>query len=254
LLAQRVATAAVGIPVLLAVILAGGWPYATVAALILAAAGAEFAHLRYSWLDRRTALTAASAGAVAIVAQWGGLAALIAAGTCVVLALAASAPPAARGGWPALGVAYVGGLGATLVLLRELDNGREWALLAVFCTFAVDTAAYFTGRAFGRHRMSPRISPSKTWEGFAGGWLGGFAAVLALNYLLGIRVEPATAVALAALFPVAAALGDLAESALKRASDVKDASGLIPGHGGFLDRLDSVLFTVALTYVFARFA
>ncbi len=267
LLIQRVASAVVAIPIIFLLILVGGWAYAIVVAIALAIAAAEFEHLRHAWLSRWTFGAAFLVGCTAIATQAvGGEAALVVAVVAGTLAgagvmfalatrgsngLAVSELPAPS--WTAAGIVYVGGLGSTIVLLRELPSGRDWVYLALFSTFAVDTAAYFVGSAFGRHKMAPRISPKKTWEGFAGGYAGGLAAVLLLNYALGLRVGAAEIVLLAALLPVAAAVGDLAESALKRATQVKDASDLIPGHGGVLDRLDSVLFTFALTWIVARF-
>ena len=148
------------------------------------------------------------------------------------------------------GIAYVGLLGAHLVLLREFENGRDWVYLAVFSTFAVDTAAYFTGKAIGRHKLAPTISPAKTVEGTIGGIAGGFALVVLLNYFLGMRLEAALIIPLALLLPLAAVMGDLAESMLKRGMRVKDAGNILPGHGGLLDRMDSILFTVPVVYYF----
>ena len=122
--------------------------------------------------------------------------------------------------------------------------------LAVFGTFAVDTFAYFTGRALGRHKLAPAISAGKTVEGTLGGLAGGFAVVVLLNYFLGIRLEAALIVPLAALLPLAAVLGDLAESMIKRGAHAKDAGSILPGHGGLLDRLDSLLFTLPVVYYF----
>ncbi|MHB8685240.1 MAG: phosphatidate cytidylyltransferase, partial [Dehalococcoidia bacterium] len=154
--------------------------------------------------------------------------------------------------WTMGAVLYVGFLGSTLVLVRDIHDGRDWVYMTAFSTFAVDTAAYFTGHAIGRHRLAPRISPKKTVEGFAGGYAAGFAAVVLLNYVLGLRVPGGQIAVLALLLPVAATLGDLAESAIKRSMRIKDASELIPGHGGVLDRLDSILFTFALVYLFQQ--
>jgi len=139
---------------------------------------------------------------------------------------------------------------AHFVLLREVSNGRDWVLLTVLGTFAVDTAAYFVGRTIGRRKLAPAISPGKTVEGTIGGLAGGFAAVVLANYFLGIRLEAALIVPLAALLPVAAVVGDLAESIIKRGMHVKDASHLIPGHGGVLDRLDSLLFTFPVVFYY----
>jgi phosphatidate cytidylyltransferase len=98
--------------------------------------------------------------------------------------------------------------------------------------------------------MAPRISPGKTWEGAAGGFVAGAVAVLALNALFDSGVSTATVIPLALLLPPVAMLGDLFESWMKRRMGVKDASGLLPGHGGFLDRLDSLLAVFPLLYLF----
>jgi phosphatidate cytidylyltransferase len=102
----------------------------------------------------------------------------------------------------------------------------------------------------GRRKLAPSISPGKTVEGTIGGIAGGCAAVLLANYLLGIRLETALIVPLALLLPFAAVLGDLAESIIKRGMHIKDAGTIVPGHGGFLDRLDSILFAVPAVYYF----
>jgi phosphatidate cytidylyltransferase len=147
-------------------------------------------------------------------------------------------------------VAYVGLLGTHLIFLRDLHNGRDWVLLALFATFATDTAAYFVGKAIGERRLARHISPGKTVEGTAGGLICGALAVIALNWLLGLRIEADQVLGLALLLPLVAVIGDLGESLLKRGAGVKDASGLVPGHGGFLDRLDSILFCVPLLYYY----
>ncbi len=149
---------------------------------------------------------------------------------------------------------YIGVLLSTIVLLRQLDFGREWVTLALLSTFAVDTGAYGTGKLIGRHRMAPSISPGKTWEGAIGGYLAGAGAVVGLDALFDPEVDLPRILVLAALLPVAAILGDLLESLMKRRMGVKDASGLLPGHGGFLDRLDSILFTVPVVYLFVLLA
>jgi phosphatidate cytidylyltransferase len=254
-----VASAVVGVPLILLLILLGGWPYAIVAAIVLAVASAEFQHLRFDWTAAQTIAAAVFAAGIAIAASIDAFAGGVTiASSLVVAAIAgpvASARDRAAGAraWLPLGVLYVGALGCTIVLLRDFHNGRDWVLLALLSTFAVDTAAYFTGRAIGRHALAPRISPKKTWEGFFGGWIGGFAAAVTLNYALGLRIDPAPIVVIAVLLPLAATAGDLLESALKRATGAKDASELIPGHGGVLDRLDSLLLTFPLVYAVAEF-
>lgn len=260
MLAQRAATAAVGVPVIFGLIWIGGWPYAIVVAVALAVAAAEFQHFRHRWYGPETIVSAALAGAILVAAhRGGGAASIFIAGS--LLGVFAGIPRLREEGvhsgglsalWIVAGTLYAGALGSTMILLRDLDNGRDWVYLALFGTFAVDTVAYFTGRALGRHKMAPAISPKKTWEGFAGGYASGFAAVLLLNYVLGLRIDVAPAILIGATLPAAAAAGDLFESRIKRRAGVKDASDFIPGHGGVLDRLDSLLFTFPVVYVVAR--
>ena len=149
------------------------------------------------------------------------------------------------------GVLYVGWLGSYLVPLRQLDQDGQWVFLAVFATFANDTGAYFVGLAVGRTPLAPRISPAKTVEGSLGGLACGVVAVPLLSYALGLDIDIGPLIPLAVLVPVAAQLGDLAESLLKRSAGVKDAGVLVPGHGGLLDRLDSLLFVVPMVYYYA---
>lgn len=157
------------------------------------------------------------------------------------------------------GVLYVGWLLGHWVALRAVADGRNWVFLGFLATSASDTAAFFTGRAIGKHRLAPGISPGKTWEGAAGGLAGAVAICLVFvaPTLFGIRnalfiqgLSPWQAAGAGVLVSVFGALGDLAESRLKRNAGVKDASSLLPGHGGVLDRLDSVLFTGVATYYF----
>jgi len=154
------------------------------------------------------------------------------------------------------GIFYMGWLLSYWVLIMNSYggdwNGRDWVLLALFSTFAVDTAAYFVGRALGRHKMAPTISPGKTWEGAAGGLLGALVAVIVLALLLDINISYWQMVLLGFLIAVFAQLGDLVESKLKRSAGVKEASNLIPGHGGILDRLDSIVFTGVVVYYCLR--
>jgi phosphatidate cytidylyltransferase len=257
-LAQRVASAVVGVPVIFVLVLVGGNWYVSFVAAALAVAALEFAHARLGWMHHLSLLAAAFCAAMAGGAHVGFTWVLWFAAGAVLLTLVASLVPfdadrmLADWLWTIGGVMYVGFLGSFIVLLRDFDNGRDWVYLALFSTYAVDTAAYFTGRAFGRHALAPAISPKKTVEGFWGGFAGGFAAVLLLNYFLGLRIETWQAVLLGLLFPIAATAGDLVESGMKRSMHIKDASELIPGHGGVLDRLDSILFTFALVYLFTQ--
>jgi phosphatidate cytidylyltransferase len=157
--------------------------------------------------------------------------------------------------WTLTGILYLGWMLGHYVALRQLDHGRELVILAVFTTFACDTSAFFVGRAWGRHHMAPTISPHKTWEGAIGGFVGAVAAALALRSLLSLGdwslpLTYAEAIAVGCLIGFAAQLGDLLESLLKRRAGVKDSGNLIPGHGGVLDRIDSLVFTGVIVYYF----
>ena len=260
----RLLTAAIGLPVLAVVVQIGGWSFAIVAGIIALLAGAEFVH---GWLIPKLPLSAAWAmapmfGAASIMvmgahAAWQ----FVAVGAAFALAtfligLSRSDVFGPRRPYRVVAacLVYIGILLSTMVLLRDVEHGRNWVVLALLATFAVDTGAYTVGKLVGRHKMAPRISPGKTWEGAAGGYLAGFRAVIGLDALFDPEIAFAKIAVLAALLPVAAICGDLLESWMKRRMGVKDASGLLPGHGGFLDRLDSILFTTPLVYVFVRLA
>ncbi len=122
------------------------------------------------------------------------------------------------------------------------DNGSRWLLLALAIVWATDTGAYFAGRKFGKHKLAPRVSPNKTIEGFVGGALAGVLVAVVAAPLAGATAAQLPLVALVALLTVfASVVGDLFESLLKRHVGAKDSGTLIPGHGGVLDRIDSVL-------------
>jgi phosphatidate cytidylyltransferase len=171
-----------------------------------------------------------------------------------VLALARERSRAALSRWTftTIGALYLGLPLTWAVLLRQDDQGAEWLLLTILATFATDTAAYVVGKPLGRHRMIPALSPGKSWEGALGGLLGGTGATLGLVYLLDLSSVVWPAVALGAGIGVVAQLGDLAESKLKRLAGAKESGQLIPGHGGMLDRLDSLVFVFPLVYHVSR--
>ncbi|MFL5734950.1 MAG: phosphatidate cytidylyltransferase, partial [Chloroflexia bacterium] len=127
-------------------------------------------------------------------------------------------------------------------------GGSAWLLMVLLGTAACDTGAYLVGSTMGRHKLIPHISPAKTWEGLAGGALGAVVAAVALSGLL--RLDLGRAVVLGLFVCIAAVVGDLCESLIKRATGVKDSGNIIPGHGGLLDRMDSVLFVLLAVYWF----
>jgi len=133
-----------------------------------------------------------------------------------------------------------------------LPSGVWWLLMLLLGVWGFDAAAFFAGRYFGRHKLAPRISPAKTWEGVLGGFILSIAAGLILTvYQLGVPWY--LAIVLGILLGIAAVYGDLAESLIKRQTRVKDSGQFMPGHGGMLDRIDSLLFAVIIVYVFAQF-
>jgi phosphatidate cytidylyltransferase len=154
-----------------------------------------------------------------------------------------------RIGATVLGVVYVGLGFAALLLLRGSDNGLALVLTVVFGTWASDTVAYFSGRFFGQTPMTPRLSPKKTWEGFAGGVIG----TLVLVEFIGLYtfLSPLQSLELGAIIALVAPVGDLFESLIKRDAEIKDAGSFFPGHGGILDRFDALLFVSVAAYVFA---
>lgn len=144
--------------------------------------------------------------------------------------------------WVIAGLVILPTLFVSVMTLVGLDNGRILLLYALFLVFAADTGAYFAGRSFGRRRLAPAVSGGKTWEGFAGGLLG--ATVFSAAVALALGIDPAWWWAWLSIGIVAAGLsvsGDLFESVLKREAGEKDSGTLLPGHGGLLDRVDSVL-------------
>jgi len=154
-----------------------------------------------------------------------------------------------------LGVLYVVLLGAHLVALRSSFPQQLSAHLLSFFFLVImgaDTGAYYVGRTFGKHKLAPTISPGKTWEGVAGGLLAGVLLAGVAHFWFFRNLPLKWALPLGALLTLVGLAGDLTESALKRSVGAKDAANLLPGHGGMLDRLDSLLFNAPLIYYFAR--
>ncbi|MBI2855761.1 MAG: CDP-archaeol synthase, partial [Chloroflexi bacterium] len=152
--------------------------------------------------------------------------------------------------YTAAGAMYMGWTLSLALVLRQESQGLEWVLLALLGTYATDTGAFFLGRSLGRRAMAPTISPGKTWEGAVGGFLTGAGAVVALATFLDLPISLWQGAVLGVLVGTLAQVGDLVESIIKRTAGVKDSGGLIPGHGGMLDRLDSVVFVLVVVYYF----
>lgn len=131
------------------------------------------------------------------------------------------------------------------------ETGCWWLLMAILVVYAADTGAYAVGRLFGRHRMAPSISPGKTWEGTAGGMLLAVIAAILLGVLFPLRLEIWHLAMIGVILGAVSPMGDLFESKLKRLADAKDSGSLFPGHGGMLDRLDSLLPSLIVVYILA---
>ncbi len=156
------------------------------------------------------------------------------------------------------GIFYLGILGSAFGAVRQIPQGLWWMLAAVIAVAMADSAAYFFGRTWGKHKLAPRLSPNKTWEGFAGGVAASVVGVcvyaLALRSL-GVTIANTLTWPMGALLGLLVGLlapvGDLGVSMLKRQVGLKDTGNLLPGHGGMFDRIDSWLVGVPLTYFFA---
>ncbi|MBE3590215.1 MAG: phosphatidate cytidylyltransferase [Firmicutes bacterium] len=256
-LARRVWTAAVGAPLVLAAVYVGG---AAAFALVWAAATAvafEFAGVARAVWGAWWPLPSMAAGWLVLAGAWrdglrgwalGATAGVLLLGVWCVWRAARRDPAVAARAWAAA-AAYL--LVAPIpyayfVLLRQ--TGRPQLLWAVLVIWAADMAAYFIGKAWGRHRLAPRVSPGKSWEGLAAALAAGAAAGWGVARLAGWPEGPLAAAS--ALLVAAGTVGDLFESAFKRAAGLKDAGGLLPGHGGVWDRFDSLAFALPAAYWF----
>lgn len=156
------------------------------------------------------------------------------------------------------GMIYVGWIGSYLISLRELAGGLWWFMTALSAIWLADTWAYSVGSLFGRHRMTPRLSPNKTWEGYLGGIVGGALCASALVALWRLGADASAALDLnsglliGAVIAALAPLGDLGISMFKREFEVKDTGTLLAGHGGSLDRIDTWLWAGVLGYYLAQ--
>ena len=262
----RVASAVVALPIVTLLVWLGA-PWFTALVALAAAVGALEMSAIASGAGRRIVGPALAVWTVACVAAGQlvsdgypvetTLAPALAVGAVVSLALVMrqGRPPRERLVDWALSVGaalYIGGILAHAPLLRGLEHGREWVILLLVATFATDTGAYAVGRAVGRRPLAPSISPGKTWEGSAGGIAAAVGAAFGMVYAFDLGSGWPDALALGAIIGVAGQIGDLVESKLKRVAGVEDSGWLIPGHGGVLDRMDSIVLNLVVVYHFVR--
>jgi len=271
----RVITGVVGIPITVVIILyPGGLPLTVAAAVVALLGGFEF----YSGVRRSGARPITWTGLVATVLfviaarvsasenashVFAALFTLLLILSFLVELLRFNRAPLTNIGATAIGVVYVGWLISHIVMLRGIEGrnitlwsyseepGAWLVMFAFLCTWACDTGAFVIGRLYGRTKLVPKLSPNKTLEGSIAGLV---CSVLAAA-LFGIVIDlpPKHALALGAIIGLMTQLGDLSESAIKRELRIKDFGNLLPGHGGILDRFDSLLFTGPATYYYTIF-
>jgi phosphatidate cytidylyltransferase len=262
-LALRVVSALVLLPLAIAITWLGGVPFALLAAAAAAVMAGELIRMFGGFgvagvfgvaVAGAFPLATLLAGPGEVLPAWSWLALAGATVLVLVLFLFRRVPPeeVPRGvAVVVLSWLYCGLLLVPAVSLR-LQHGFGWVVLTYLVTWGNDTFAYFAGHFFGRHKLFPRVSPKKTWEGFLGGILGSLVGG-ALTWALLLRGETTLGLVLwvGAGAAVLGPLGDLAESLLKRGAGVKDSSQIIPGHGGLLDRVDALLFVAPWVYLCA---
>lgn len=246
---KRIATALVLIPFVVWVVLgAPEWTFDIVLVAIGLIAYHEFDTIAAAHGIAKSGFAGMAAGLLFLFAPYPEAAITLIAVAAMVFALRfrdfKDALPAAAAF--VLGVVYIFGAWRCARGLRAINP--HWLMLALLVSWAGDTAAYYVGRALGRHKMAPHISPGKTWEGAIGSVGGGVLAAGVYEYFL-IPSSPLLMVGvLAAIANVAGQVGDLCESAIKRGAGLKDSGTTLPGHGGWLDRIDSTLFSVPVIY------
>lgn len=259
---MRLGTAAIGIPILLYLMFqAPPWGFQIVLTLAIARAAHELfrvtmqgAPLLHAWGIAATVVT--SAVLVLVPDAPGALATLLLAvtGLGVLGGLAYPEPHDAAGqrtAWLVAGPLYVGGLLSSLGRLHTLEHGGAWVTLAMWCAWASDTGAYFAGRYFGKHKLYPRVSPSKTIEGSIGGLLASLSGGIAAHYGFLPSLPLVDAIVLSLVAGALGQMGDLVESLVKRSTGVKDSGSILPGHGGLLDRVDALMFTATACLIYS---
>jgi phosphatidate cytidylyltransferase len=145
---------------------------------------------------------------------------------------------------------YLGWIGGYLISLRNLPDGKWWLLTVLVAVWLADTAAYLIGSRFGKHKLSPRLSPKKSWEGYLAGILFSLVGtpLFTLLWPASANITPLDGLWIALPISLLTTLGDLGESMIKRQFGVKDSSKLLPGHGGAFDRIDSWLWAAVIGY------
>lgn len=261
---KRVISAAILAPIFIALILLGGYWLLGTVLLICGISAWEFGRLYDHTTEFRIPLILLILCVeVLILARWTfGIGASHRALTFCIMSALVWGVVACEQGLPkpaisfavlTTGMVYVGWLGGYMVSLEQLESGTVKLLLVISMTWASDIGAYLIGRMIGKHHMLPLVSPKKTWEGYVGGIVFSIGVAIAaetfipaIDTILDIRQIIVLALMISTLCPI----GDFGESMLKRSFNIKDSSNLIPGHGGFLDRFDSIFWALPIGYYF----
>jgi phosphatidate cytidylyltransferase len=256
---HRWLTAAVALPLLAAIIAVGpGWLLLALVLLVTAGGLLELSGLLLAetkaWL--RT-LTWSMGLLLPLATYWKGLLGLTLATVAVVFVAlvihlflyAKQEKVLSSLGATIFSLLYIPFLISHVLLLFRVPSGRRWIFLLFFVVFSCDTGAYYVGHRWGRHKLWPAVSPGKTIEGAIGGFVSAVAMSLLIGTLLSLKMASVGfLLALGLVLAVVGQVGDLMESMLKRVSHVKDAGGILPGHGGLLDRLDSLIFAFPVVF------
>jgi phosphatidate cytidylyltransferase len=255
-LKTRIISALILIPFILGSVYVGGLAFFALVAIALLVAGWEFfdmarraGHRPMMWFG----LTFIALILLDTQFKWNLLREFILVLVCVSLVVGIfQHTPGWLTGWAytIAGVLYVGLIGAYFILVRNLPNetGLLWTSLALLTSWANDSAAYLAGTRLGKHGFFTQISPKKTWEGAVGGFVASVLTMIAASLVF--QIPFAFSIVFGAGLSIAAILGDLAESLIKRQTGVKDSSNIIPGHGGLLDRIDSLLSAAVFAYYY----
>lgn len=264
MLAQRLLVISILLPVGLGAIVLGGWAYTFVIAAMLCLAAWEYSRLfRMGGYQPATVLVVA--GTLLLIlgryldgfnsAPWMLSALILVAMMYHLVAYEGGRDQAGTDFAISLaGILYLGWIGAYMISLRQLPYGKWWLLLVLPAVWCADSAAYMIGVRFGRHKLSPRLSPKKSWEGYLAGVVCGVLGGMLFGALWQRGAGPESGITVLRgavvgfVMGVLPTLGDLGESMIKRQVGVKDSSNLLPGHGGFFDRVDAWLWAAVLGY------
>lgn len=256
MLQTRILTAVVVLPIVIGLVFAGGWWSLVLALGIAIIAGWEFGRMMQAGGYHTTPFFTLTLILLLLFSHFRsdvslelGLSVILLGSLVWQLFKRDSTAPTADWALTLAGGLYIGWGMGHLVALRQLADGLAWVWLTLLATWGADTFAYLIGRQWGRHKLWPRHSPKKSWEGLGGSFIGGLGGALIVVPFSNLSWN--TALVLGIIIPIVALFGDLAESMMKRHVGVKDSSELFPGHGGFLDRIDSLLFVSIVVYYYA---